>query len=151
MIPRIGEAVRPGIRYRVRPGAYAVLVRAGQVLLTHQAEPRPEFQLPGGGIDPGETALSALHREVLEETGWRIGRPRRVGAFRRFVYMPEYDLWAEKVCHVYAALPALRHGAPRETGHSAVWAPPRLALEMLENKGDRMFLARLLGISAVRR
>lgn len=147
MIPRIGETVRSGIRYTLRPGVYAVLVRAGRVLLTHQAEPNPEFQLPGGGIDPGENVLPALHREVLEETGWSIDRPRRVGAFRRFTYMPEYDLWAEKLCNVYIARPARRQGLPSETGHDAVWVHPRMAVEMVENPGDRHFLQRTFGFS----
>ncbi len=53
MIPRVGEPVERNRRYRIRPGAYAILVRNGQVLLTHQQEPRPEFQLPGGGA-PGQ-------------------------------------------------------------------------------------------------
>lgn len=88
----MGESVKPGMRYTQRPGAYAVLLRGRDVLLTHQAAPIPEFQLPGGGIDPGESPLAALYREVMEETGWRIARPRRLGAFRRFTYMPEYDL-----------------------------------------------------------
>ena len=42
------------------------------ILATHQAEPVPEFQLPGGGIDRGEHPIAALHREVYEETGWKI-------------------------------------------------------------------------------
>ena len=41
------------------------LPRGGDLLLTHQSRPLPEFQLPGGGIDPGETPLQALRREVL--------------------------------------------------------------------------------------
>lgn len=65
------------------------------MLLTHQDAPEPEVQLPGGGIDPGESPVQALIREVYEETGWRISRPRRLGAYRRFTYMPEYDLWGE--------------------------------------------------------
>ena len=101
MIPRIGEALKPGQHYRRRPGAYAVLIRNNQVLLTHQARPVPEFQLPGGGIDPGESPVPALHREIMEETGWSVSPLRRLGAFRRFTFMPEYDLWAEKVCHIY--------------------------------------------------
>ncbi len=82
MIPRYGPP--PGRQnYRLRPGAYAVLIRGDRVLLTFQHQPTPEFQLPGGGIDPGESPLAALHREVLEETGWTIATPRRLGAYRR--------------------------------------------------------------------
>ena len=89
MIRRFGEVPRPDVKYKMRPGAYAVLMREGQMLLTYQAEPDYEFQLPGGGIDPGESPVGALHREVYEETGWTTSRPVRLGAFRRFVYMPE--------------------------------------------------------------
>lgn len=144
MIPRIGESVRIDVRYRRRPGIYAVLIRDGLVLLTHQMEPNPEFQLPGGGIDPGEDPIPALHREVMEETGWRIGQVRRLGAFRRFTYMPEYDLWAEKVCQVFAARPSVQMGPPTEAGHTAVWVPPLEAAELVENDGDRMFLRRIV-------
>ena len=79
MTPRYGSPPESGRRYTRRAGAYAVLWRDGRVLLTHQDQPWPEYQLPGGGIDPGESPLRALHREVQEETGWRIARPRRPG------------------------------------------------------------------------
>jgi 8-oxo-dGTP pyrophosphatase MutT (NUDIX family) len=83
MIRRFGEPAVAGQKYRIRPGAYAVLVLGGDVLLTYQQDPEPEFQLPGGGIDPGESPIRALHREVFEETGWSIAAvPRRIGAFR---------------------------------------------------------------------
>ena len=146
MIRRFGEAVRHDIRYRIRPGVYAILERRGSVLLTHQAEPSPEFQLPGGGIDPGEFPIRALHREVKEETGWQIARPRRLGAFRRFTYMPEYDLWAEKICHVFLARPSQRLGGPTETGHTAFWMSPAIAADLVENDGDRMFLREYFGV-----
>lgn len=142
---RYGEAVIQGKGYRRRPGAYAILERDGQILLTHQADPDPEYQLPGGGIDPGEGPQQTLHREVFEETGWSIGPARRLGAYRRFTYMPEYDLWAEKICAIYLARPILCHGAPREAGHTAVWAEPEAALALLTNSGDRDFLRRWLG------
>lgn len=144
MIARLGESVRPGVRYRLRTGVYALLPRDGAVLLTHQAEPEPEFQLPGGGIDPGESPIAALHREVFEETGWRIAAPRRLGAFRRFTYMPEYDLWAEKLCHVYVARPVRAHGDPTEPGHFAYWAEAGLVPDILSSAGDRAFVARWL-------
>jgi 8-oxo-dGTP diphosphatase len=140
MIPRFGPVPRRDIAYSHRMGAYAILPRDGQLLLTLQHEPEPELQLPGGGIDPGESPLRALHREVYEETGWIIAEPRRVGAFRRFVYMPEYDKWAEKLCLIYAARPVRAHGAPTEEGHTALWSSPAFAADALGNSGDRHFV-----------
>ncbi|HHI69806.1 MAG TPA: NUDIX domain-containing protein [Rhodobacteraceae bacterium] len=143
MIRRFGESVIANKRYKMRPGAYAILPRGQNLLLTHQEEPTPEFQLPGGGIDPGESPIRALHREVFEETGWRIGAPRKLGVFRRFTYMPEYDLWAEKLCHIYLARPVRPLGEPSDAGHMAVWMSTEYAALMLANEGDRHFVTQL--------
>jgi 8-oxo-dGTP diphosphatase len=142
MIPRVGAPVLKSRKYKLRPGAYAILEREGLVLLTHQSAPIPEYQLPGGGIDPGEHMIPALHREVVEETGWRAGPLRRIGAFRRFTFMPEYDLWAEKLCHVFTGRPVFQLGPPLETDHKAVWVTPDKAKELVANDGDRLFLIR---------
>ncbi|KJZ19394.1 NUDIX hydrolase [Loktanella sp. S4079] len=141
---RYGDSPKKGHKYTLRPGAYAILPRDGKILVTYQAAPHFEHQLPGGGIDPGESPVQALHREVFEETGWRIARPLRIGAFRRFVYMPEYDINAEKICHIYLARPVRPHGPPREPGHTAVWLPPQEALHAIANEGDAAFLASLI-------
>jgi len=144
MIRRYGETPETGQSYTRRPGVYAILLRGDHILATHQAAPIPEFQLPGGGIDAGEHPIPALHREVLEETGWKIEITRRLGAFRRFTFMPEYDLWAEKICAVYLARPVLQLGPPTEPGHSAIWLPLEEALVRLGNAGDRAMLGSLL-------
>ncbi|WIY26840.1 NUDIX hydrolase [Parasedimentitalea psychrophila] len=143
MIRRFGEPPQKGRHYHRRPGAYALLPRDGCFLLTCQSDPDPDLQLPGGGIDPGESPLTALHREVHEETGWSISTPQKIGVFRRFVYMPEYDLWAEKLCHIYIARPALRLGPPREKGHQPVWIDQQKAASLLGNPGDRHFAAQI--------
>lgn len=140
MIKRYGESIRAGQVYRRRPGAYALLVRAGSVLTTVQVGEETEIQLPGGGIDPGEAPIPALHREVLEETGWRMDLRHKLGAFRRFTYMPEYDLWAEKICHVYLGRPTLQISAPTEPGHMALWLPLDVAATELAIAGDRAFV-----------
>lgn len=137
---RVGEAVRPDIKYKLRPGVYAILPLGNGVLLTYQDEPEPELQLPGGGVDPGESPLQALHREVFEETGWRIAAPRRLGAYRRFVYMPEYDMWAEKVCMMYVARPVRRIAEPGEAGHMPICADWETAMTQVASVGDRMFV-----------
>ena len=143
---RYGEPVLTSKPYRRRPGAYGILMRGSEVLLTHQIAPTAELQLPGGGIDPGESPVRALYREVYEETGWRIGAPRRVGAYRRFTYMPEYDLWAEKVCTIYLAYPVRRVSEPTEAGHTAVWMPAVDAVELLDNEGDAAMLADVIAL-----
>ena len=140
MIRRYGEPVKPGQNYKRRPGVYAILARGSMILATHQAAPEPEFQLPGGGIDPGEHPIAALHREVREETGWKIAIARRLGAFRRFTYMPDYGFWAEKLCTVYLARPIYRLGPPTEAGHLAVWLTLPQALDQLGNPGDTAML-----------
>lgn len=55
----------------VRVGAYAVIVRDGDLLLTHWNENgRTGWTLPGGGLEDYETAEQAVVREVREETGY---------------------------------------------------------------------------------
>ena len=143
-IRRYGEPVVRGQRYGLRPGAYAVLQLGDAILTTFQEAPSPEFQLPGGGIDPGEGPVATLHREVFEETGWRIAAPRRLGVYRRFCYMPEYDRWAEKICHIYAARPVRPHGPPTEPGHTPVWMPIEDAAAHVASVGDVAFLRQVL-------
>ena len=144
---RWGEPPEDGRRYLPRPGAYAVLLRAGDILLTLQedgGEGRPEVQLPGGGLDPGESPLRALHREVREETGWSLASPRRLLTYRRYRFMPEYGLWADKVCHLYLARPARPLGPPTEPGHQPLWAPLAAAPGLLANPAEAAAVAGLL-------
>ena len=141
MIRRYGDTPVNGTRYQHRPGAYAILPRDGRLLLTYQGDPHFQIQLPGGGVDPGESPVQALHREVFEETGWCIANPRKLGVFRRFVYMPEYGIHAEKLCHIYLAHPVRAHGPAQEAGHIPLWMTPQDAVGELYNDGDADFVA----------
>ncbi|MCY4152863.1 MAG: NUDIX hydrolase [Aestuariivita sp.] len=143
MILRLGEPRQCHRRYALRPGAYAVLPRNGKLLLTVQFGHEVEIQLPGGGIDAGESSIAALHREVFEETGWRISKPKRLGAFRRFVFLPEYDIWAEKICHVFLARPTRSVSPPIDRDHEVLWAVPQRAICLLNHEGDRFFASQV--------
>ena len=132
---RIGEPYRPGKPYRDRMGAYAIIAgRDGMLLLVDE---RGELQLPGGGIDPGESPVQALHREVQEETGWRITGLRRIGAFQRFVYLPDYGFWARKAQLIFLARAVRPLGPPTEDWHVPLWMDPWTASRRLDVEGDR--------------
>ena len=118
--------------------------RGRDILLTRQMTPEPDIQLPGGGIDAGESAIHALHREVFEETGWLIARPKFFGAFRRFVWMPEYELWAEKLCKIFVARPVRPLSDPIEPNHQWYFEDLRSACDDLGNDGDRAMLKRFM-------
>lgn len=141
---RFGEPIKQGVRYRQRPGAYGIILEGQDLLLTLQNAEVTELQLPGGGIDPGESPTRALHREVFEETGYHIAVVRRIGAYQRYTYMPEYFLWARKICHIYLCAPTMRIGDPIEPDHTAVWMPALDAIQKLSNSGDRHFTTQLL-------
>ncbi|MEM7178189.1 MAG: NUDIX domain-containing protein [Pseudomonadota bacterium] len=131
---RIGEPWRAGKPYRDRPGVYGLILGVGGLLCVVQDG---ELQLPGGGIDPGENPLQALHREVREETGWRIGEPRKLTSFQRFAYLPDYGFWARKTQAVYLARAIRPLGPPSEAGHTPVWLAPGDAPYELDVAGDR--------------
>src|SRR3989344_2900798 len=66
----------PNAFYRVT--VKGLCVRGGKVLLVHDftgrsdTDPSPEWELPGGGLDFGESFEDALRREVKEEMGLEI-------------------------------------------------------------------------------
>ena len=141
---RYGERVNTKIEYKVRIGVYGVIGVGNKILLTDQND--NEIQLPGGGVDPDEQKNHALVREVREETGWKIQPIKHMGTYQRFVFMPEYSLWAQKVCHIYLCNGIYPLSQPLEKGHTPILTTPDLAIKLLENEADRVFLQRCLDI-----
>ena len=66
-----GEQTPRNNRIWPKCGASAAVFRGGAVLLIVRAKGALKglWSLPGGHIEPGETARAAAQREVLEETG----------------------------------------------------------------------------------
>jgi 8-oxo-dGTP diphosphatase len=97
------------------------LHRPTRLLAARRTEPPAlagGWEFPGGKIDPGESAIEALHREVREELGVTV----RVG---RVVRSPEPDgLWELGIryrMHVWLAVVAEGDPQPIEDHDALQW------------------------------
>ncbi len=62
--PSEGEVFR-------RPSARAIIVKDGRLVMLYSQKHR-YYKLPGGGIEPDESIVDAMMREVREETGLTV-------------------------------------------------------------------------------
>jgi ADP-ribose pyrophosphatase YjhB (NUDIX family) len=65
-----------------RVGVFGVILQDGKVLLGRRRD-IDWWNLPGGGMELGETVDEALCREVLEETGLEVRVGRLVGVYSK--------------------------------------------------------------------
>jgi 8-oxo-dGTP diphosphatase len=64
----------------IRIAAYGVIIRDGEILLSHWNEHgRTGWTLPGGGIEGAEHPAEAVVREIREETGHEASVDRLLG------------------------------------------------------------------------
>jgi ADP-ribose pyrophosphatase len=72
-----------------RAVACVALTRRGTVVLAEQYRPGPErvmAELPGGGVDPGESLADGAARELAEETGYVAEELTYLGEMRYDAY-----------------------------------------------------------------
>ena len=76
------DGERIGISAKLNPGCSAMIFdpTRQKVLLTRRTD-NGRWCLPGGGMEPGESAAEACAREVLEETGLEVRVGRLIGVY----------------------------------------------------------------------
>jgi 8-oxo-dGTP pyrophosphatase MutT (NUDIX family) len=77
------------------------------------------WEIPAGGIDPGESPAEAAARETIEETGWAPGPMRHLVS-----YHPSNGVSDQKF-HLFVADSATRVGEPTDPGEAerVEWVP----------------------------
>ena len=99
-VPRDGKVRRIMVEHGGSTVALPVDAE-GRVLLVRQyrfAARKPLWELPAGKIDPGENALQGAKRELIEETGFRARKWRRL-----VTYYPSPGFQEEKMSIFLAA------------------------------------------------
>lgn len=102
--------------------AVGLVVRDGRVLMTRRKkrESTLRWNLPGGSIEPGETAEEAVVREVLEETGVVCTAVRRLGIRN---HPDTHVTICYVLCHYVDGSPRVRE---RDRSDRAQWVEPSL-------------------------
>lgn len=76
--------------------------QTGKKLLVYSNVPGVPFRLPGGNIDPGDTAEETLYREILEESGLtHLLMTKKLGV--QYYYKPFIDSNVER--HDFLVVP----------------------------------------------
>jgi 8-oxo-dGTP diphosphatase len=140
-VPVFG-AREPGREYVYRPSAYAV-VRGAAGAVAIMRTPLGHF-LPGGGVEAGESAADAAHREAREEAGLLLGPLTTLGRARELVCSVDHpSLWYEKASTFFASAVS-GTTASTDQDHELVWMSPDDALAALAPESHRWALERLL-------
>lgn len=118
-----------GTALQMQAGAYALIHDSeDRVLLVRAANGR--FYLPGGRIEPPETAEQALAREVEEECGWSVRVTVPLGeAFQPILdgsVMLRASYWRAEIMGV----------AHEEPEHQLLWTPRAEAASRLHRAAD---------------
>src|ERR1700730_434464 len=78
----MAQAFTPTDLAHFRIGVSALIFDQQRILLAHRRDIN-WWNLPGGGMEVGETVEEALHREVREETGLEIDIEYLVGVYSK--------------------------------------------------------------------
>lgn len=117
-----GECL-PGVVYRDRPAAYAVILDARRRVAAVRGASGFYF-LPGGGLHPGETPEAAILREIREELGRTATLGQKLDGAIQYFLADETRYRMEATFHIAELGP--------ETGDPAEYPLLWLDLETVE-------------------
>jgi 8-oxo-dGTP diphosphatase len=134
-VPQFGQP-EPGRDYPDRPAAFAIIENHGKIALVRVTfgNGGGRTDLPGGGLDPGETPQNAAARECGEEAGLVVEVGDLVMEADHF-FVNEKGESRNTRGRFYAAT-LVREDPSRkiEDDHELIWAEPYEALRQLDRE-----------------
>lgn len=117
---------------RFRIGVFAIVERDGRYLLAHRSD-IPWWNLPGGGLEYGETLAQGLARELREEIGVEIAIERLVGVYSK---PQKHEVVLTFLCHLLADSPP--PGPSEEVSEVAWFLPQDFPTNLLPKHRERL-------------
>lgn len=141
-IPQFG-APEPGHAYPDRPAAFGILTRGEEIALVEVVTPgKPLWRdLPGGGIDPGESPEQALVREFGEETGLKVAPGETFLRADQFFINSDGDRFNVRGVFMTATLSCEDAGLKVEADHELIWRPPLDAIRIVRREAHAWAIA----------
>jgi 8-oxo-dGTP diphosphatase len=142
MPPQFG-APAEGRDHRDRPAAFGLLEREGRIALVQVEKPghAPWFDLPGGALDPGETAAQAVVREFGEEVGLRVASGEAFAAADQYFVNTDGEAFNNRGTFFQLSLSGEDPGRKIEDDHTLVWRAPQEALTILRHEAHAWAVA----------
>ena len=133
---------RIGKQGKIRVGCSAAIFdEQGRILLTRRVDNR-QWCLPSGGLEPGESAVEACEREVLEETGLGVRVKRLVGIYShpdQLVVYADGSRFQIVALHFEAEITSGEPGLSNETSDVGYFALQEIeGLEMFGRHKERI-------------
>jgi 8-oxo-dGTP diphosphatase len=146
-IPQFGNQ-EPGKAYPDRPAAFVIVERAGKVAVVRVtlAGGANRLDLPGGGLDPGESEKDAANRECGEEAGLKVSAETEITRADHFFTGEDGVTVNTRGVFFAARLIAEAPELKIEDDHALEWMTPYEALAGLDRESHLWALAAWLRV-----
>lgn len=136
-------APEAGHDYPDRPAAFGILARGDEIALVEVTTPgKPLWRdLPGGGIDPGESPEQAMVREFGEETGLRVRPGETFLRADQFFINGDGARFNVRGVFMTAVLEEPAPGLKIEDDHELIWRSPLEALAVVRREAHAWAIA----------
>lgn len=133
-VPQFGER-RADRTYADRPAAFGILERGGKIALVHivKADGASWHDLPGGGVDEGETPEQGVVREFGEEAGLSVSVREPLAMADQFFLNTDGHAWNNRGSFFVLDLQAEQPSLKVEDDHTLVWMEPQAAIRTLRH------------------
>jgi len=135
-------------RYWLRKASRAIVINSENKIALLFVSKHNYHKLPGGGVEPGEDLKTALHREILEETGCNIKIRQDIGMIIEL--RDKINMRQESYCYLAKVEGEIK--APsftkeeRSDGFQLIWVTIDDAISLLKRERPKIESGRFIQV-----